>query len=252
MLVRKSPRRTLTILITAALTLAACNVGSTPAPTVDVNTINTAAVATAMGQISSQLTQTALAAPSSTPLPTDTPIPLATFALPTTAAGSPVPGGLPTVSFNSTPNTAPNTNTTPLAGFTAISSPVAPAATGSLGDSCNNSAFEGDITIPDGTVLKPGVNFEKTWGLRNTGSCTWDDGYALVYIGGSNPDLDPYNFEFKKSNDFVAAGQAINMTLKLTTPCTPGKYEGTWRMRNDKGFFFGTYLTVKVEVKDKC
>jgi hypothetical protein len=121
-----------------------------------------------------------------------------------------------------------------------------------LGDSCNNSAFEGDITIPDGTLLKPGVNFEKTWGLRNTGSCTWDDGYVLVYIGGSNPDLDPYNFEFKKSSDFVAAGQSINMTLKLTTPCTPGKYEGTWRMRNDQGFFFGTYLTVKVEVKDKC
>ena len=52
MLVRKFPRRTVIILLTAALTLAACNVGATPAPTMDINAINTAAVATAMGQIS--------------------------------------------------------------------------------------------------------------------------------------------------------------------------------------------------------
>src|SRR5689334_5004005 len=86
MLFRIFPRHTLIILLIAALTLAACNMGATPAPTVDVNAINTAAVATAMGLISSQQTETALAAPSATPLPSlpsDTPIPLATFALPT-------------------------------------------------------------------------------------------------------------------------------------------------------------------------
>src|SRR4029453_4850917 len=98
MLVRKFPRRTLIILLAAALTLAGFNVGATPSPTVDINPINTAAVATAMGQISAQLTQTALAAPSATAAPTDTTIPLATFALPTAAGG-----GLPTVSFNNTP-----------------------------------------------------------------------------------------------------------------------------------------------------
>ena len=110
MLVRNFPRRTLLILLTASLTLAACNVGATPAPTVDVNAINTAAVATAMGQISAQLTQTALAAPTNTTPPTTTPLPLVTSALPT-AGASPtagVPGAagtLPTLSFNTTPNT---------------------------------------------------------------------------------------------------------------------------------------------------
>ncbi len=145
MLVRKFPRRTLMLLLTAALTLAACNVGATPAPAVDINAINTAAVATAMGQISAQLTQTALAAPSPTAAPTDTTIPLATFALPTSAAGSPPPGGgLPTVSFNSTANA----NTTPLAGFTPIGSPVAPAATQSLGDACNRQRFRRRCDYP--------------------------------------------------------------------------------------------------------
>jgi len=236
------------ILITAALTLAACNVGAEPSPTTDLNAISTAALATAVAQVSGQQTQTALAAPSATSPATNTPISLAT--LPTTGAASPAAntGALPTVSFNTTPGTAP------LAGFTPIGSPIAPAATKSLGDDCSNSVFEGDITIPDGSVLEPGTNFVKVWKIRNTGTCAWDEGYTLVYIGGSTPNLDPYDFNFSTKNpqDFVESGEAIDMSLKLTTPCTPGKYEGHWRMRNDKGYYFGTLVSVYVEVKEKC
>ena len=251
MFVRKSLRQALLVLATAAMILAACSGGAAPEPTVDVNAINTAAVETAMGQLSAQFTQTAMAAPTETSMPTNTALPLPTFALPTSADGLPAPttsGALPTVSFNTTPSTG----STPLAGFTALASPVAPAATTSLGDSCNNSAFEGDVTIPDGSVLEPGRDFQKIWALRNTGTCTWDDGYALVYIGGSNPDLDPYNFEFERSSDFVAGGAGINIALNLTTPCTPGEYEGHWRMRSDNGFYFGTVLSVYVTVQDDC
>jgi hypothetical protein len=145
---------------------------------------------------------------------------------------SPTPGGLP--------------------GFTQLPSTIPAGATQALGDSCNNNVFEGDITIPDGSVLAPGTDFQKIWKIRNTGTCLWDDGFRLVYIGGSNPDLDPYNFEFKKASDFVSAGEAINIGINLTTPCTPGLYEGHWRMQNDKGYYFGTILSVYVEVKDKC
>jgi hypothetical protein len=251
MFVRKSMRQAVIILISAALLLTACNMGATPAPTVDVNAINTAAVATAMGQLSAQFTQTALAAPTATTAATNTAVSLPTFALPTangtlaTASGAlpTTSGALPTVSFNSTP----------VAGFTQLASPVAPAGTQqALGDACNNSAFEADITIPDWTVLKPGENFQKVWALKNTGTCTWDEGYALVYIGGSNPDLDPYDFEFKKGSDFVNGGSSVNIGINLTTPCTPGKYEGHWRMRSDSGYYFGTIISVYVEVKDKC
>jgi hypothetical protein len=251
MLVRKSPRRTLIILLTVALTLAACNVGATPAPTVDVNAINTAAVATAMGQISAQLTQTALAAPSATPQPTDSPIPLATFALPTTAAGSPAPGGLPTVSFNNAPNT------TPLAGFTPIGSPVAPVATQSLGDACNNNVFVADITIPDGTIFqdsnprggRPGSDFQKIWRVKNTGNCKWDEGYQLAFIGGDQA-LSPHSVIFRDANDFVNPGDTADVGLFLTAPKFPGKYTATWRMQADNGAFFGTLLTVSIEVKE--
>jgi hypothetical protein len=251
MFVRKSLRQAALVLAIAASLITACSGGAAAEPTVDVGAINTAAVETAMGQLSAQFTQTAMVAPTATTLPTNTAIPLPTFALPGAATGSPVAASsaLPTVSFNSTPVTP---QTTALPGFTALPTAGSTGPTASLGDSCNNSSFVSDLTIPDNTVLPPGQNFDKVWQVKNTGSCTWDDGYALVYIGGSSPNLDPYNFEFKKSDDFVAGGATADLGLTLTTPCTPGDYQGTWRMRDDKGYYFGTYLTVMVKVTDKC
>jgi hypothetical protein len=244
MFFRKFQRLPLLLVLVAALMLSACNIGAEPSPTLDVNAINTAIVGTTVAQFSSAFTQTALAnPPTNTPAPTNTALSLPTFA-PATTDGS----ALPTVSFASaTPGGA-----TPLPGFTQIASPAVPGATQPTGDACNNSVFEGDITIPDGSVIAPGTNFQKIWKIRNTGNCLWDEGYSLVYIGGSTPNLDPYNYEFKNAKDFVSGGEAIDIDIKLTTPCQPGKYEGHWRMRNDQGYYFGTILSVYVEVKEKC
>jgi hypothetical protein len=247
MLVRKSARQVLFILLTAALALTSCNMGATPAPTIDVNAINTAALATAMAQISVQQTQTALAAPSATPSSTNTPLSLATLGLPTNGGA----GALPTLSFNTTPNT------TPLAGFTPLGSPVAPAATVSLGDACNNNTFVADVTIPDGTVFqdsnergaRPGSEFQKVWRVKNTGTCKWDEGYRLAYIGGDDK-LNPKSVKFVESTDFVDPGEEADLAVTLTAPKFPGTYTETWRMQTDSGAFFGSPLTVVIEVKE--
>jgi len=256
---RRSTRRVLLVLLAAVLLLSACNVGgAAPAPTVDINTMNTAIVGTTVAQLAGQFTQTALAAPTNTPPPTNTQAALPAVVLSTLADTSPTPSPIPTLSFINTPITL----NTPVAGATQApvvlptSKPVA-QATAPLNDSCDSLAFEGDASIPDGTVLPPGENFKKQWAVRNTGDCTWHDGYALIYVGGSTPDLDPVNYFFGKNNndsDFVAPGQGVNLGINLTTPCTPGKYSGTWRMRNSNGYYFGTYLSVYVEVTDtkKC
>lgn len=246
---RRSTRQTLLVLLTAALLLTACNVGATPAPTLDVNAMSTALVGTTIAQLSVQFTQTANAMPTNTPVPTQTQVVLPTIALPTldtSGAASPTvdAAALPTFSFVSTPIAG----TTPVLVLPTSQS----AATAALGDACNNAVFEGDITIPDGETIAPGTNFQKVWAIKNTGTCTWDEGYALVYIAGSTPNLDPVNFEFTKSSDFVAGGKGINIGINLTTPCTPGKYEGHWRMRNDTGYYFGTIFSVYVTVVDKC
>ena len=235
MFVRKFSWQKTSILLTIALILAGCNLGATQTPATDVNALNTSIVGTTVAGLSAQFTQTALAAPS----PTHTSAPPPTFALPTAGGASPTVGTPPTVSFN----------TTPLPGFTPLASPTRAGATASLGDSCNNNVFEGDVTIPDGTILRPGVDFIKTWAIRNTGSCLWDDGYVLVFIGGDTA-IDPYNFVFKKTEDFVSSGEGVNISIRLTAPLAEGPYQGHWRMRDDRGYYFGTILSVYIEVKN--
>lgn len=231
MLVRTSMRRVIPVLIGFSLLVAGCNFGATPAATQDLNAINTSIVGTTVAQLSSQMTATALALPSSTPESTNTPEGIVTVA-------STVTEGIPTISFEATP----------LPGFTALPSPTLTGPTASLGDECSNSAFEGDVTVPDGAIFKPGEDFTKIWAIRNTGSCAWDEGFALVFIGGDTA-LDPYNYEFKKTKDIVLSGEGLNIAIKLTAPLKEGDYQGHWRMRNDKGYYFGTILSVYITVK---
>ncbi len=243
MFARIFPRPSLLTLLVAAL-LASCGGGATPVPTVDVNAMQTAAVNTAVAQISGQLTQTALATPSATSLPTNTALP--TFPLATAGDASPTvaSGAIPTVSL--LPTTA--------AGITQLASPAPPAApTAPQGDPCNNNVFEGDITIPDGSVLKPDEEIQKVWQIKNTGNCTWDDGYALVFIGDNKAKdlLHAHNFDFINSADFASPGESIQIGVRLVAPSAEGLYQGTWRMRNDAGFYFGTPLSIYFEVKKK-
>jgi hypothetical protein len=233
-------RKLITIfLLATTLILTACNVGATAAPTVDINAINTAALGTAMAQISAQQTMTALAAPTFTPSPTTPPPTLATVALPTTAGALPTSAGgaLPTVSFNTTAVA----NTAPAVGFTAVGG--AP----SVGSVCNNLAYVADATIPDGTVFDGGEDFTKTWQVQNTGSCKWDEGYKLVYMGGDD-ELDPVTVRLQR-DDFLDSGAVGELSVNLTAPLKAGRYTGTWQMQADNGEYFGTELTVVIEVE---
>ena len=236
---RKKP--TLVLLLIFTLTLAACSAGATPPPTVDLNAMSTAAVETAFAQIFAQQTMTALSAPSSTPLPTTTPLSQVTVALPTATGLLPTAnaGALPTVSFNSTP-VAANTSVGVL--------PPAPAAsTASSGVGCNNLTFIADVNYPDGSVFDGGEDFEKTWRVQNSGTCAWDEGYKLVYIGGDE-ELDPYDLEFR-SRDPVAAGATAELEIELTAPLAFGEFTATWQMQADNGEFFGQELSVSIVVK---
>jgi len=244
---RRSTRQTLIGLLTAALLLTACNVGATPAPTLDVNAMSTALVGTTVAQLAVQFTQTALAVPTNTAAPTQAQASVPTLALPTlntSGVASPTvdAAALPTFSFVNTP----------VAGATqAPVLPTSAAQATAVVDPCHNSAFEGDITIPDYETQKAGTDVQKIWAIRNTGTCTWDDGYSLVKFAGS-PEIGNGIFNFVKSSDFVAGGQGINIGIWLDVPCAVGKYEGHWKMRDDQGNYFGTTLSVYITVAEKC
>lgn len=214
-----------------ALLLGACSLGATPAPTQDVGAIQTQAMGLVATQFAMQQTQTALAVPP-TELPTLTPLPTATLDANSTFAPVTTPGNGASFAFN-----------TPATGFTPLASivPTLPA------DVCNNSAWVSE-TIPDGTVFKPGIKFEKIWTLQNIGTCTWDEGYSFVYQGGT---LGGYNIAFNKSSDFVKPGEMVTFKVNLIASLAEREYQECWKMRDDRGYYFGTYACVKIVVKKK-
>ncbi len=242
MLVRKSVRRVLFIVLNAALMLTACNMGATPAPTVDINAINTAAYNTAMAQVSIQQTQAALAAPSATSLPTNTSAPIV---LPGNGTLLPTIGGTPpTVSFNNTP-------TTPLAGLTPLVTSIAPtsAGIGVTANGCNDALFVAE-NLPDKSVIGAGKDFDKSWELKNTGTCTWDEGYVFAFQANlSSVEIEGYDIIIDKSEEYTKPGHSQSFIIKLTAPTTAGEYKGYWKLKDDSGSYFGPLVFLDIVVK---
>ncbi len=140
-------QRRFPLLVLTTLLLTACGSRVAEAtPTIQPQTVFTAAAQTAEAQL------TILAQPTSTA--TQPPFPTSTF----------------------TPS--PTSTTTPLVGYTP--SPLPPGSpSGDLAE------YWADITVPDGTDFKPGEAFVKTWRLHNSGTTTWTSEYNLAFLGGA-------------------------------------------------------------------
>jgi hypothetical protein len=115
------------------------------------------------------------------------------------------------------------------------------------GSVCNHLVYVADATIPDGTVFDGGEDFTKTWRVQNGGTCKWDEGYKLVYLGGDD-ELDPVSVNLQ-GDDFIDPGATGEVSVDLTAPIANGRYTGTWRMQADNGEYFGQELTLVIEVK---
>lgn len=111
-----------------------------------------------------------------------------------------------------------------------------PTATPEDEDPCDQALFITDVTVPDGTIFSPGETFTKTWRLRNTGTCTWTSGYALIFQSG---DVMGGPASTQLTTGTVAPGQTVDVSVELTAPNSTGEYQGFWRLRNSSGVSFG-------------
>jgi hypothetical protein len=189
-------------LLALSLLLSACQPATQADPTetpLSAQAVLTAAAQTAQARMTSQ----AMSTPPTVPVtPSQTPPPSATFTPATTA---PALGASPTL-------TAP------------------PIQAGT-----DRVEFVADITVPDGTVFKPGEQFTKTWRLINAGTSTWTTAYALTFSSGeqmSGAATTPLTVS-------VPPGQTVDISINLTAPTKEGKYTGYWMLRNAAGTNFG-------------
>jgi hypothetical protein len=157
----------------------------------------------AVATFSAGLTATALALPTGTA--TDTPTP----------PGSSTPGATNTI----------------------------PATAAATAGSCYGLAFVSDVTIPDNTTMTPGQQFTKTWRVRNTGSCAWQAGFSLRFIGG-----EAMGGSSASLANAVQPGNTADISVAMTAPTTAGTYRGNWRMANAAGSYFGDEIYVLIIV----
>jgi next-to-BRCA1 protein 1 len=110
---------------------------------------------------------------------------------------------------------------------------------------CTNDArFVEDLTVPDGTVVAPGVALDKRWSVLNAGSCDWSAGYRLVRVGTSAIEGLAELALFPAS-----AGATAEWQVEVRAPSEPGEYLARWRARAPDGTLFGeeVYLLIFVE-----
>ena len=118
------------------------------------------------------------------------------------------------------------------------------------------SEFVADMTVPDGTHYAPGAVFQKTWRLRNSGTCTWDDLYRLAYLAGermSGPRTSPLgdpNISQGGPGLFptVLPGGEIDVSVLLTAPSSAGTHRGQWQLIAPDGTPFGARPYVVISV----
>lgn len=160
-----------------------------------------------------------------------------------------------------TPSAAPGTSTPGVLTLAAQTSQVlqslTPAVTAAPGDTlipplpsatqapptatqaaaCDQAIFVQDVTVPDGTRMAPNQSFTKTWRLKNTGTCTWDNRYAVIFSGGEAMGA-PAVINLPGN---VAPNATIDVSINMKAPAAPGTYEGDWKLRNAAGAVFGVY-----------
>ena len=95
---------------------------------------------------------------------------------------------------------------------------------------CRDSAvLVRDVTIMDGTQMKPGEKFTKTWEFLNNGTCPWI-GYSIKFAAGdqmSAPLSAPVPETFLK--------ELVQVSVELTAPTANGSYTGYFTLNDPNG-----------------
>ncbi len=99
---------------------------------------------------------------------------------------------------------------------------------------CDRAFFLGE-TVYDGSQLYPGTVFEKTWTLRNEGSCTWTPDYSVVFISGDSMSAPAV---VQLSDKEVKPGETVVVKMPLVAPTIGGRYRGNFKLRNAAGVLF--------------
>lgn len=115
----------------------------------------------------------------------------------------------------------------------------------SLAPDCTDSLrFIEDLTVPDGTTVKPGETIDKRWLVQNNGTCNWDKQYRVHLIDGPDLGAGPEQALYPARS----GAQAI-LRILFTAPLEPGTYQSAWQAYTPQGSPFGDAVFINIIVE---
>ena len=103
--------------------------------------------------------------------------------------------------------------------------------------------FVSDVTVPDDTVFKPDEPFTKTWQVKNTGPCAWED-FSVVHVegnllGATSP---------QPISPTVPIGELASLSIAMAAPAEAGTYTSRWAIRDQSGNQVGDRFYTRIVV----
>ena len=129
---------------------------------------------------------------------------------------------------------APTATSTAIPTSTSTNTPI-PTST-SVVRSCNTALFISE-NPSDFVTYDPGESFTKSWRLQNTGTCTWNPNYRVVYASGDKIT----GVETKEIGTYVSPGEKIDIVYTFKAPTTAGRYRTVFYLQDDHGVTFGQF-----------
>jgi len=128
------------------------------------------------------------------------------------------------------------TDTLPPVVITPIAT-AAPACT-------DNLTFQEDLTIPDGTLVKPGEVLDKRWQVLNSGTCNWDASYRLELLSGPALGANSQQALYP-----ARSGSQAEIRILFTAPAEAGVYQSAWQAVDPAGERFGDPIYIQIVVQ---
>jgi len=125
-------------------------------------------------------------------------------------------------------------------GFPSSMVPACPSGGSNMpdcpGEGVLAATFISDVTYPDGSQVSPGLNFTKTWRIKNVGTCTWNADYQLMFDSG---EMMGGSASQQLTSVHIPPGETLDISINLVAPETTGTYRGNWKLRAPNGDVFG-------------
>lgn len=138
-------------------------------------------------------------------------------------------------------------NATPLMQVTPTPPPTPEVITLPTLECSNILTFLEDLTIPDGTLVRPGEALDKRWLVQNNGTCNWNERYRLKLIAGSALGVPEEQALYP-----ARSGTQAIIRILFTATDQPGLQRSAWQAFSPQGEAFGDPIYIEIFVESSA